>query len=141
MKKIAMVFAMFFVFTLAMAFQAVAESGKGKLPCDGVNLHQKGIKAMHFYMDTHDKNKGTFPAGLTPEQFEVFYAAYKKAMYEEGVIPVRVHVAYEDGRAYCLTMAPDIESVKRAHEKVGLPYDSITEVLMATPGDTFFRAQ
>jgi hypothetical protein len=36
-------------------------------------------------------------------------------------------------------MAEDAEAVRRAHERVGLPYDSITEVATATPGDTFFR--
>ena len=32
------------------------------------------------------------------------------------------------------------DAVRRAHERVGLPFDSITEVSTATPGDTFFRA-
>ena len=143
MKKIAILLAMIaFVFTTALALQAGAEGTKSKSPWDRGRVHCKGhSKPMHFYMDTHDETTGTFPAGLTPEQFEVFYASYEKAMYEEGVIPVRVHVGYEDGRAFCLTMAPDIESVERAHDKVGLPYDSITEVFMATPGDTFFKMQ
>jgi hypothetical protein len=29
--------------------------------------------------------------------------------------------------------------VKRVHERVGLPYDAITEVTTATPGDMFFK--
>lgn len=33
-------------------------------------------------------------------------------------------------------MAPD--AVRRAHERVGLPYDATTEVTTATPGDMFF---
>jgi hypothetical protein len=144
MKKIMTMLAVIsFVFVSGLTMQAGAEQGaKSKKPCEASHHDEKcATKPMHFYMDTHDKTKGTFPAGLTPEQFEVFYGAYKKAMFEEGVIPIRVHVAYEDGRAFCLSMAPDIESVKRAHEKLGLPYDSITEVFMATPGDTFFKAQ
>jgi hypothetical protein len=36
-------------------------------------------------------------------------------------------------------MAPDADAVRRAHEKVGLPFDKIAEVTTATPGDTFFR--
>jgi hypothetical protein len=36
-------------------------------------------------------------------------------------------------------MAPDEEAVQKAHERAGLPYDSITEVEFATPGDTFFE--
>jgi hypothetical protein len=97
------------------------------------------MKPLKFFIDTHDRNNKTFPAKISPVEFEGFYAKYEKAMYEEGVIPVRVHVGYNEGRAFCLCLAPDADSVKRAHDRVGLPYDSITEVAMATPGDTFFR--
>jgi len=97
------------------------------------------MKPMRFFMDTHDKTRNTFPQKLTPQDFEGFFAKYESACYAEGVIPVRLHVGYDEGRAFCLNMAPDAEAVKRAHDKVGLPFDSITEVNMATPGDTFFR--
>lgn len=97
------------------------------------------MKPMRFFMDTHDKTRNTFPQKLTPQDFEGFFAKYEAACYAEGVIPVRLHVGYDEGRAFCLNMAPDAEAVKRAHDKVGLPFDSITEVNMATPGDTFFR--
>ncbi|MCU7842519.1 MAG: DUF4242 domain-containing protein [Candidatus Thiodiazotropha sp. (ex Monitilora ramsayi)] len=97
------------------------------------------MQPMKFYIDTHDSASETFPAGLTPEQFERFYASYEKACYEEDVVPLRVHVGYGDGRAFCFTMAPDADAVRRAHEKVGLPFDTITEVTTATPGDTFFK--
>ncbi|QOX77464.1 DUF4242 domain-containing protein [Trichlorobacter lovleyi] len=97
------------------------------------------MKPMRFFMDTHDKTRNTFPQKLTPQDFEGFFAKYEAACYAEGVIPVRLHVGYGEGRAFCLNMAPDAEAVKRAHDKVGLPFDSITEVNMATPGDTFFR--
>ncbi len=105
-------------------------------------LAQKKENAMtplKFFIDTHDRANNTFPAKISPLEFEGFYAKYEKACYEEGVIPVRLHIGYEEGRAFCLNMAPDVESVKKAHARVGLPYDSITEVAMATPGDTFFR--
>lgn len=97
------------------------------------------MKSLKFFMDTHDRANKTFPAKITPVEFEGFYAKYEKACYEEGVIPVRLHVGYNSGRAFCLTMAPDTESVKRAHDRVGLPYDTITEIATATPADTFFR--
>jgi len=97
------------------------------------------MQAMKFFIDTHDVSTNTFPAGLTPEQFEGFFAGYEQACYNEGVIPLRVHVGYGDGRAFCFTMAPDAESVRRAHAAAGLPFDSISEVTTATPGDTFFR--
>ncbi len=97
------------------------------------------MQEMKFFVDTHDVNNKSFPEGLTPEQFEGFFAQYEQACYAENVVLLRVHVGYEQGRAFCFTMAPDAEAVRRAHEKVGLPYDTITEVTTATPGDTFFR--
>jgi hypothetical protein len=97
------------------------------------------MQAMRFFLDTHDRARNTFPAQLTPAEFEGFFEQYEQACYAEGVIPLRIHVGYEDGRAFCLNMAPDAEAVKRVHERVGLPFDSITEVATATPGDTFYR--
>jgi hypothetical protein len=97
------------------------------------------MQAMRFFIDTHDRASQTFPAQLTPEDFAGFYANYEAACYAEGVIPLRTHVGYDDGRAFCFNMAPDAEAVRRVHEKVGLPFDSITEVTTATPGDMFFK--
>jgi len=97
------------------------------------------MQAMRFFVDTHDRTKQTFPEKLTPEDFEGFFAKYEEACYAEGVVPLRTHVGYEDGRAFCFNMAPNAEAVRRAHERVGLPFDSITEVTTATPGDMFFK--
>ena len=97
------------------------------------------MQAMRFFLDTHDRSRGSFPAELSPADFEAFYGQYEQACYAEGVIPLRTHLSYADGRAFCLNMAPDAEAVRRAHARVGLPFDSITEVTTATPGDTFFR--
>jgi hypothetical protein len=99
------------------------------------------MQPMHFFIDTHDQSSNTFPAGIGVKEFEGFYATYLKACQAEGVVPIRLHVGYAEGRAFCLNMAPDADAVRRAHERAGLPFDSITEVLMATPGDTFFRPQ
>jgi hypothetical protein len=99
------------------------------------------MQSMRFFIDTHDRTRNTFPAGIGVTEFEGFYASYLAACQAEGVVPIRLHVGYEDGRAFCLNMAPDAEAVRRAHERAGLPFDSITEVQMATPGDTFFRPQ
>jgi len=97
------------------------------------------MKPMRFFLDTHDRTRQTFPEKLSVEDFEKFYALYETACREEDVVPIRLHVSYQDGRAFCLNMAADAEAVRRAHERVGLPFDSITEVTTATPGDTFFR--
>jgi hypothetical protein len=97
------------------------------------------MKPMRFFLDTHDRTLKTFPEKLSPEEFENFFALYEKACSEENVVPLRTHVSFEAGRAFCLNMAVDADAVKRAHEKVGLPFDSIVEVTTATPGDMFFK--
>ncbi len=96
---------------------------------------------MKFFIDTHDAHNHTVPAGITPKDFAGFYAKFEEACRAEGVVSLRAHVGFEKGRAFCLTMAPSIEAVRRAHERVGLPYDDITEVLMSTPGDIFFARE
>lgn len=97
------------------------------------------MERMRFFVDTHDKASDTFPAGLTPEQFEVFFAQYETACRAEGVVILQVNVGLEAGRAFCMTMAPDAEAVRRAHDRVGLPFGSVTEVRSATPGSVFFK--
>lgn len=99
------------------------------------------MQPLRLFIDTHDQSRQTFPARLTPEQFAAFFEQYERACYEEGVVPIRIHLSYEEGRAFCLNLAADAEAVRRAHLKVGLPFDSIVEVTTATPADTFFRRQ
>jgi uncharacterized protein DUF4242 len=98
------------------------------------------MQAMKFFVDTHDQDSKTFPAGITQGQFAEFFRKYEQVCREEGVVILRVHVGFEEGRAYCFNMAPSAEHVKRAHERVGLPFETITEVMTATPGDLYFRA-
>ena len=99
------------------------------------------MQAMKFFLDTHDQRSETFPAGITKEQFADFYPKYEKACREEGVVNLRIHVGFEAGRAFCLNMAPSAEHIRRAHAKVGLAIDTITEVTTTTPGDMFFAAE
>lgn len=60
---------------------------------------------------------------------------------EEGVVSLRIHVGFDEGRAFCLNMAPDAEAVRRVHERVGLPFETITEVTTVTPGDMFLSSK
>ena len=99
------------------------------------------MQAMKFFLDTHDQRSETFPAGITKEQFADFYPKYEKACREEGVVNLRIHVGFEAGRAFCLNMAPSAEHIRRAHAKVGLAIDTITEVTTTTPGDLLFAAE
>lgn len=93
---------------------------------------------MKLFLDTHNRDQGTFPEQIDREGFAKFFSAYEQACREEGVVILRVHVGLEAGRAFCFNMATDEDAIRRAHEKVGLPFDSITEVSTATPGDLFF---
>jgi len=90
---------------------------------------------LRLFMDTHHREQGTFPAEIDTPAFRQFFAAYQEACAAEGVIPVRTHVGFEEGRAFCYNLAPDADAVRRAHERVGLPFDEITEVLTMSPGD------
>lgn len=99
------------------------------------------MQAMKFFIDTHDQRSQTFPAGIDAAGFGGFFATFERACREEGVVVLRAHVGLDAGRAFCFTMAPSADHVRRAHDKVGLPFDSITEVTTATPGDLFFRPQ
>ncbi len=96
------------------------------------------MDGLKFFMDTHDSKNGTFPEGIKPEQLKEFYKQYDAACLEEGVISLRTHVAFKDGKAFCFNMAKDAEAVRRVHEKVGLPFDEIVEVVTVTPGDLAF---
>ncbi|MDZ4382298.1 MAG: DUF4242 domain-containing protein [Parvibaculum sp.] len=99
------------------------------------------MQKMKFFIDTHNATNGIFPAGISKEDFAGFYDAYEAACVEEGVVSLRIHVGFDEGRAFCLNMAPDADTVRRVHEKVGLPFDMITEVTTVTPGDMFFAGK
>jgi hypothetical protein len=98
------------------------------------------VERMRYYLDTHDRANGTFPAEITAEQLRGFFTSYEQACRDEGVILVRLHVSLEAGRAFCLTLAPDPDAVRRAHERVGLPFDGITEVSTISPADLYLPA-
>jgi hypothetical protein len=45
------------------------------------------------------------------------------------------HVNLPDGKAFCFMSGPDEESIRKAHEAINFPYDSITEVRRVTGAD------
>ena len=99
------------------------------------------MQTMRIFIDTHHRAQDTFPESLTPEQFKLFYDGYIQACREEHVIPLQTHVGYESGRSFCINMAESAEAVRRVHERVGLPFDSITEIATAHPNCAFFPSQ
>lgn len=98
------------------------------------------MERMRYFIDTHDQANGTFPADLSAGQLREFFGGFEEACLAEGVIIVRLHVSLDAGRAFCLTMAPDSEAIRRAHERVGLPFDEVTEVNTITPADLYLPA-
>ena len=90
-----------------------------------------------LFIDTHNRNNGTFPQQIALAEFAAFYASYQQACAEEEVVSLKIFSDMEQGRAFCLTLARSAEAVKRAHERAGLPFDSISEVRSVSPEDLF----
>ena len=84
---------------------------------------------MKYFIDTHDRTKNSFPAEeVSQEQFLAIYSDMDEALLSEGGFVSGAHVNLAEGKAFCHTAAADEAAVAAAHDKIGLPYDSITEV-------------
>ena len=91
---------------------------------------------MKYFIDTHDKIKGSFPAGeLSEEDFFAKFDALEAASPQFQVFAHVAHVNLKDGKAFCFMSGPDEESIRKAHAEVHMPYDSITEVLKVSGAD------
>jgi hypothetical protein len=70
---------------------------------------------MKYFIDTHDKNKGSFPAQqLTEEQFFEQFAALEEAAKNLGVFGHAAHVNLKEGKAFCFMSGPNEESIRMA---------------------------
>jgi len=91
---------------------------------------------MKYFIDTHDKAKGSFPREvLTESEFFAQFDALEEAAMQFHVGAHAAHVNLKEGKAFCFMSGPDEEAVRKAHEAVHLPYDSITEVKRVTGAD------
>lgn len=91
---------------------------------------------MKYFMDTHDRAKGSCPSeGLSEAEFLRVYGQFGQAVAEQGGHDLGAYVNVPAGRAFCFTWGPDEDAIRRAHEKLHFPYDSITEVRRATGVD------
>ena len=91
---------------------------------------------MKYFIDTHDKTKGSFPAEeLTEEQFFAQFDALDEAALQFGAVGHAAHVNLGDGKSFCFMSGPDEEAIFKAHAAIQLPYDSITEVRRVTGAD------
>ena len=50
-------------------------------------------------------------------------------------MPTRSPRQIAQGKAYCFTKGPNADAIRRAHEKLNFPFDSITEVRRVTGAD------
>lgn len=91
---------------------------------------------MKYFIDTHDKAKGSFPEKvLTEQQFFDQFNALEVAAEQFHVFGHTAHVNLKKGKAFCFVSGPDEESIRKAHAAIDLPYDSITEVRRVTGAD------
>jgi len=91
---------------------------------------------MKYFIDTHDKTKGTFPQEeLTEKEFFANFDSLEEAAKQFGVFGHAAHVNLKDGKAFCFMSGPDEESIRKAHAAIDFPYDSITEVRRVTGAD------
>ena len=77
---------------------------------------------MKYFMDTHDKTKGSFPAGeVTEEQFFAQFDALEKAAHELDAFGHAAHVNLHEGKAFCFMSGPDEEAIRKAHAAIDFP--------------------
>jgi len=89
-----------------------------------------------YFIDTHDKTKGSFPKEqLTEQQFFDNFDALDKAADQFGAFGHAAHVSLKEGKAFCFMSGPDEDSIRKAHAAINFPYDSITEVRRVTGAD------
>ena len=95
------------------------------------------MNGLKLFIDTHSQENGTFPEKISATEFSAFYASYQQACASEEVISLQIFSDMQTGKAFCLTLAKSAEAVRRAHERVGLPFDSISEVKSVGPDDYY----
>lgn len=78
---------------------------------------------MATFMDVHVGLKGITAAQLAAEHSKDL--EIEKA---EGVHFIKAWADPSSGRVFCLSEGPNIEAVKRVHQKAGHPADEIYEV-------------
>lgn len=83
-----------------------------------------------------DLKSGTFNEEHMNEQvFVRAFGVFDESAEEEGVTALRAHVNVHEGKVYCYTKGAYPDAVRRAHEKVDFPFESITEVKTVTGGE------
>src|SRR5262245_5272946 len=96
---------------------------------------------MKYFIDTHDRTKGSFPEQeLTEGEFFAQFDALEQAALRFGVGAHAAHVNLKEGKAFCFMSGPDEDAVRKAHEAIDLPFDSITQVNRVSGADLRYPA-
>jgi len=91
---------------------------------------------MKYFIDTHDKTNGSFPQQeLNEEEFFANFDSLEEAAKQFGVFGHAAHVNLKEGKAFCFMSGPDADSIRKAHQAINFPFDSITEVRRVTGAD------
>lgn len=89
-----------------------------------------------YFIDVHDLESGTFnKEHMNEDGFVRAFAVFDESAEKEGVTALRAHVNVHEGKAYCYTRGDGPDSVRRAHEAIDFPFESITEVKTVTGGE------
>ena len=78
---------------------------------------------MALFMDVHTGLKG-----ITAEQLRAEHAKDTAIEGDEGVHFIRAWADPKTGRVFCLAEGPNIEAVRRVHERAGHPAEEVYEV-------------
>jgi hypothetical protein len=78
---------------------------------------------MPRYMDVHNHAEGVSQADL-----EEAHRKDQQYEAEEGVHFLKAWADPASGKIFCLSEGPDIEAVKRVHQRAGHPADEVYEV-------------
>ena len=78
---------------------------------------------MPEYMDVHKSMKG-----VTPDQLRDAHNADLAIQDDESVNFKHAWVDPESGMVFCLSEGPNMDAVRRIHERAGHPADEIYEV-------------
>src|SRR5262249_60902645 len=90
---------------------------------------------MKYFIDTHDKTKGSFPQGvLTEQEFLDQFDALEAAAVQFQVGAHAAHINLQEGKAFCFMSGPNEEAIWQAHAAVHLTYDLITGGQSVTGG-------
>jgi hypothetical protein len=63
--------------------QIADSAGISLSPTTTITTWEIAVRPMKCFIDTHDRSNESLPDGLTPAQFEQFYAQYEAACYAE----------------------------------------------------------